>query len=194
MVFSINKQGGTRFCSLLHLNSGPIHVATMLRARHIPGTLSVIADRLSRQDCPVNTKWSLHPTVLALTFDLSGIPTVNMFATIKKKHSASPVHVSDSRGQCTGGECSVTTLLGEVGVHVPSISPDEHGLLRCTQKGAVILIAPCRTSQQWFPHLVLLCVNQPLLMDGKRVAAAPRRSSTNRMYYDRWLRFAGWAA
>ena len=101
--------------------------------------------------------------------------------------------------------------------------------LRSTQAAEVVLIAPWWPSQWWFPHLLRLCVEHPLVFpyrrdllsqqdqkyvsDGKsyhlhawrlssdtikqqvsRLAAAPRRPSTNRMYDDRWLRFARWAA
>ena len=35
-----------------------------VRARHIPGCLNVIADRLSRPNQPIMTEWSLHPKVI----------------------------------------------------------------------------------------------------------------------------------
>ena len=92
--------------------------------------------------------------------------------------------------------------------------------LRTTEEGKVILIASWWSSQPWFPHVLPLCMDQPFIIpyrqdllsqqvyvsDGKsyqaagfskevsRLAAAPRRPSTNRMYNDRWLHFAPWAA
>ena len=57
-----------------------------LRARHIPGCLSVIADRLSWPKQPITTEWSLHPKVMNLIFRLWGTPVVDMFATVHNTH------------------------------------------------------------------------------------------------------------
>ena len=55
-----------------------------LRARHIPGCLNVIADRLSRPNQPIMTEWSLHPQVVNLIFRLWGTPVVDRFATVHR--------------------------------------------------------------------------------------------------------------
>ena len=87
------KQGGTYSHTLLRLvvdlflwlQSHDIHVA--IRARHIPGCLNVIADRLSWHNYqPIATEWSLHPEVVKLIFRLWGTPVVDMFATIHNTH------------------------------------------------------------------------------------------------------------
>ena len=57
-----------------------------LRARHIPGCLNVIADRLSRLNQPITTEWSLHPKIVKLIFRLWGTPVVDMFATVHNTH------------------------------------------------------------------------------------------------------------
>ena len=93
-------------------------------------------------------------------------------------------------------------------------------LSKVTQEGEVILIASWWSSRPWFPHLLPLCLDHPFIIpyrrdllsqqvyvsDGKsyqaagfskevsRLTAAPRRPSRNRMYNDRWLHFAHWAA
>ena len=36
----------------------------VVRARHIPDCLDVIADRLSRPNQPIMTEWSLHPEIM----------------------------------------------------------------------------------------------------------------------------------
>ena len=59
---------------------------TTLRARHIPGCLNVIADRLSRPNQPIMTEWSLHPEVVNLIFRLWGTPVVDRFATVHNTH------------------------------------------------------------------------------------------------------------
>ena len=94
-----------------------------LRARHIPGCLNVIADRLSRPNQPIITEWSLHLEVVNLIFRLWGTPVVDRSTTCSPQHTSSPVHGSRSRALSTGDRCFVTGLAGEVNVHVSTISP-----------------------------------------------------------------------
>ena len=65
VVSYINKQGGTRSHSLLRLTVKLLlwleAQDIVVRARHIPGCLNVIADHLSRPNQPIPTEWSLHP-------------------------------------------------------------------------------------------------------------------------------------
>ena len=81
----IHKQGGRYevrltlcpwrllcWCNLRHI---------VLKARHIPGRLNVIADKLSRQGQIIQTEWSLHQEVFNLLCQTSHRPPVDMFAT-----------------------------------------------------------------------------------------------------------------
>ena len=58
----------------------------ILRARHIPGCLDVIADHPSRPNQPISTEWSLHPEIVKRIFRLWGTPGVDMFATVSISH------------------------------------------------------------------------------------------------------------
>ena len=86
----INTQGGTHSHLLLRLVVDLfLWIQTQditLRARHIPGCLNVIADRLSQPNQPIMTEWSLHTEVLNLIFRLCGTPVVDMFATVHNTH------------------------------------------------------------------------------------------------------------
>ena len=90
VVAYINKQGGTHSHLLLRLVVDLfLWFQTQditLRARHIPGCLNVIADRLSRPNQPIMTEWSLHPEVVNLIFRLWGTPVVDRFATVHNTH------------------------------------------------------------------------------------------------------------
>ena len=90
VVSYINKQGGTRSPTLLCLT-----VALFLwlearniivRARHIPGCLNVIADHLSRPNQPIPTEWSLHPEIVERIFRVWGTPEIDTFATLLNSH------------------------------------------------------------------------------------------------------------
>ena len=52
-----------------------------LRARHIPGWLNVIADKLSRLGQTIQTEWSLHPAVFQAVCARWHQPKVDLFAT-----------------------------------------------------------------------------------------------------------------
>ena len=85
VVSYINKQGGIRsakLCALMwriltwcHLNN------VTLRARHVPGSLNVIADGLSRRNQVQPTEWSLSPQIFKQISKLWKSPQVDLFAT-----------------------------------------------------------------------------------------------------------------
>ena len=60
------------WCNLRHV---------VLKARHIPGCLNVISDKLSRQGQIIHTEWSLHQEVFDLLCQTWHCPQVDMFAT-----------------------------------------------------------------------------------------------------------------
>ena len=90
VVSYINKQGGTHSPTLLRLTVELLlwleAQNIIVRARHIPGCLNVIADHLSRPNQPISTEWSLHPEIVKRIFRLWGTPEVYMFATVSNSH------------------------------------------------------------------------------------------------------------
>ena len=85
VVAYINKEGGMRsgsLCALLwRLLCWCNLRQIVLKARHIPGRLNVIADKLSRQGQIIQTEWSLHQEVFNLLIQTWHCPQVDMFAT-----------------------------------------------------------------------------------------------------------------
>ena len=97
VVSYLNKEGGTHslknVCSDLE-NSG-IHKfqkdsqilaftnsrRIQIRARHVPGSLNVIADSLSRRDKVIQTEWSLHQQIFNQIYRVWHTPMVDLFAT-----------------------------------------------------------------------------------------------------------------
>ena len=168
-VSYINKQRGTRSTSLLRLTVELFlwleSQDIIVRARHIPGCLNVIADHLSRPNQPIPTEWSLHPEIVKRIFRFWGTPEVDMFATLSNSHL--PRFMSPCPGaKSPSGGCSVSRLAGEVNVHVPTFPLLSKVMqkLRSTQVAEVILVAPWWPSQPWFPHLLRLCVEHPLFL------------------------------
>ena len=85
VVAYINKEGGIKsgsLCALLwRILSWCTRQQVTLRARHIPGRLNVIADKLSRLGQTIQTEWSLHPEVFKAICNRWHHPQVDLFAT-----------------------------------------------------------------------------------------------------------------
>ena len=85
VVAYINKQGGMRsgsLCALLwRILTWCSNNKVILKARHIPGRLNVIADKLSRLGQTIQTEWSLHLGVFQEICSRWHQPMVDLFAT-----------------------------------------------------------------------------------------------------------------
>ena len=85
VVAYVNKEGGMKsgsLCALLwRILSWCTRKQVTLKARHIPGRLNVIADKLSRLGQTIQTKWSLHPEVFKAICSRWHQPQVDLFAT-----------------------------------------------------------------------------------------------------------------
>ena len=85
VVSYINKEGGMRsgsLCALLWRLLSWCHPrGIVLRARHIPGRLNVIVDKLSRHNQVIQTEWSLSQQVFSLLFSSWDLPQLDLFAT-----------------------------------------------------------------------------------------------------------------
>ena len=85
VVSYINKEGGMRsgsLCALLwRLLSWCLPRGIVLRARHIPGRLNVIADKLSRHNQVIQTEWSLSQQVFNLFCSKWVRPQIDLFTT-----------------------------------------------------------------------------------------------------------------
>ena len=86
VVSYIIKQGGTwshtLLCLVVELFMWLQAQNIVVRARHIPGCLNVIADHLSHPNQPITTEWSLNPEIVSRILGFGGTPVVDMFATV----------------------------------------------------------------------------------------------------------------
>ena len=85
VVAYINKEGGMRsgpLCALLwRILTWCTRKQVTLRARHIPGHLNVVADKLSRLGQTIQTEWSLLPEIFQALCDRWHQPQIDLFAT-----------------------------------------------------------------------------------------------------------------
>ena len=237
VVSYINKQGGTHSPTLLRLTVELLlwleAQNIIVRARHIPGCLNVIADHLSRPNQPISTEWSLQPEIVKRIFRLWGTPEVDMFATVSNSHLPRFMSPIPKPRALAVGALSQDWQGRSMYMFPPfPLLNKVIQRLRSTQTAEVILIAPAESAVAFTPTMSLcgtpssfslpsrssvpagpeVCLGRKVVPSAcmkalmrhykaagfsdevSRLAAAPRRPSTNRMYDDRWLRFARWAA
>ena len=85
VVSYINKEGGLKsgtVCALLwRILTWCTKNQVTLKARHIPGRLNVVADKLSRLGQTIQTEWSLLPAVFKTLCTRWHQPQIDLFAT-----------------------------------------------------------------------------------------------------------------
>ena len=175
VVSYINKQGGTHSPTLLCLTVELLlwleAQNIIVRARHIPGCLNVIADHLSHPNQPISTEWSLHPKIVKRIFGLWGTPKVDMLVTMSNSHLPwfmSPI----PEPQALAVDALSQDWQGRSMYMFPLFPLLKKVIqkLRSIQTAEVILIAPWWPKQSWFPHLhvLCLCVDHPLFFPYRR--------------------------
>ena len=203
VVSYINKQGGTRSTSLLRLTVELFlwleSQDIIVRARHIPGCLNVIADHLSRPNQPIPTEWSLHPEIVKRIFRFWGTPEVDMFATLSNSHlprfmSAEITVHSSGRGDPRSPLVAVSTVVPTpttslCGTPVVSPIPSRSSVSAGPEVHLRRKVIPSARMEALMRHYKAAGFSDEV----SRLAAAPRRPSTNHMYDDRWCRFTRWA-
>ena len=166
VVAYINKQGGTHsaeMCALLwRLMTWCHHYHIILKARHIPGCLNVMADLLSRSNQVQSTEWSLHPQVFKQICRKWFTPHVDLFAT-HLNHKL-PLYVSPIPDpQAWDIDALNIDWTGLTAYAYPPTAL----LYRVIQKirqctCLIILIAPGWPGMPWFWDLVQLSTEIPL--------------------------------
>ena len=131
VVAYINKRGThlAEICALLwKIMTWCHHYQITLKARHIPGCLSVMADLLSRLNQVQSTEWSLHLQVFKQKYHKWFTPHVDLFAT-RLNHKV-PLYVSPVPDQNAWNiihRCSEHKLVGSRCLCFPSHGSPSQG-------------------------------------------------------------------
>ena len=119
VVAYINKEGGMKSGSLCALLWRILFWCTRqqvtLRARHIPGRLNVIANKLSRLGQTIQTEWSLHPAVFQDVCSRWHQPQVDQV-----QQQTATVCVTGSRPPGLGSGCTQPLLGGPGPIRLPT--------------------------------------------------------------------------
>ena len=166
VVAYINKQGGTHsaeMCALLwRIMTWCHHFHIILKARHIPGCLNVMADLLSRSNRVQSTEWSLHPQVFKQISRKWFTPHVDLFAT-HLNHKL-PLYVSPVPDpKAWDIDALNIDWTGLTAYAYPPTALLHRVIQKIRQcKCLIILIAPGCPGMPWFWDLVQLSTEIPL--------------------------------
>ena len=169
VVAYINKEGGLKsgsLCALLwRILSWCTRQQVTLRARHIPGRLNVIADKLSRLGQTIQTEWSLHPAVFQAVCSRWHQPQVDLFAT--RFNNKLPQFVSPVPDPQAWAVDALSLSWEDLD---PYAFPPAAILGKVVEKlqdypcNRIILIAPAWPNMPWFWDLVAMSSQIPLCL------------------------------
>ena len=165
VVAYINRQGGTRsaeLCVLMWRILTWCHQNNVtLRARHIPGSLNVIADGLSRRNQIQPTKWSLSPHIFKQISKLWESLQVDLFATsLNKKIPTYVSPIPDPQDWAVDALNVPWENLVAYAFPPTALLPKVVQKLQ-SQTCRMILIAPGWLTKPWFWDLVELSLDIP---------------------------------
>ena len=169
VVAYIIKEGGMKsgsLCALLwRILSWCTRQQVTLRARHIPGRLNVIADKLSRLGQTIQTEWSLHPAVFQAVCSRWHQPQVDLFAT--RFNNKLPQFVSPVPDPQAWAVDALSLSWEDLD---PYAFPPAAILGKVVEKlqdypcNRIILIAPGWPNMPWFWDLVAMSSQIPLCL------------------------------
>ena len=166
-VAYVNHQGGTRSPRLCVLTWQLLHWAikhtVQIRAEHIPGVDNNLADALSRGTMRP-TEWTLQPEVVRALFQVLDRPHVDLFAS--HLNAQLPTYCTRySHPQAWATDALRIPWEGLLAYAFPPLSLIPRVLSKIEQESCrVLLIAPFWPRQSWFPRVVRLLVNTPLIL------------------------------
>ena len=226
VVAYINKEGGMKsgsLCALLwRILSWCTKKQVTLKARHIPGWLNVIADKLSRLGQTIQTEWSLHPEVFqaichqiqqqtpTVCVTSSRPPGLGSGCTQPVLGKSGPIclptssHLGQSGGEVTGlplqQDHSDCTRVGQHALVLGSsgnVQSDPSVSAQPAQSG-ISTIQPDSTQEPVKPEPTCLAPRATAIKEqgfSEAVAArieAPQRGSTRSVYEAKWTIFTKW--
>ena len=197
-VTYINKQGGTRSWTLcqeaMTLYEWAFNHQVMLQAVHRPGVNNELADYLSRNR-PDPTEWSLSKRACRMLFQRWGTPQVDLFAS-SSNHKL-PVWFSRTyHPEATAVDAFHQNWSGLFVYAHPPFKLIRKTLLqiRNQQVEKAIVVLPNWPSQDWYPLLLELALEGPVLFKLEIDLLSQKLQDRGIQYHPNlnWLHLSAW--
>ena len=177
----IVKMGGTGNLELIegakNIWTYLMSMGTTLTAEYIPTKLNVAADFQSR-NVEDSSEWKLHPEVFRGLCQVMGRPQVDLFAS-RTSHQLNPYMSLKA-----DPNCQAVDALQQNWAHLfPYAFPPFNLIGKVLKKVQdqrinMILIAPLWVSQPWYPLLLEMAIQEPILIQwGEDVLLNPKGAS-----------------
>lgn len=171
VVAFINHQGGTRsrtLCFLtLEILQWCINQAIYIRASYIPGKDNYIADFISRGRY-LPTEWMLHPVITRHIFNRFGQPSVDLFASeLNRQLQTYCTKHRDPKALAT--DAFSIPWNNVLSYAFPPFAIITRVLTKVREENATtLLIAPWWPRRPWFPTLVNLLNDYPVILPDRK--------------------------
>ena len=197
VVWYINKEGGMKSCPLCALLWRILTWCTRkqvtLRARHIPGRLNVVADKLSCLGQTIQTEWSLLPEVFQSICYRWHRPQIDLFAVrFNRKLPQFVTPVPDPLATAVDALSLPWEDLDAYAFPPAAILGKVVEKLQDSPCKRIILIAPGWPNMPWFWNLVIMSSQIPLSLPNlpnlltQPFNQIPHRNLTN-LNFHAWL-------
>ena len=168
----INKMGGTKSskCDKIAREVWDVCIQhhCWISAAHIPGTKNIVADRESRQFHDA-AEWMLQDSVFKYILSIWGVPDMDMFATRINKKLDKYCSWKPDPGAMHVDAFSISWE----GLYIYCFPPFSiiwrvlHKISRESEEALVVV--PLWTTQTWFPALMRLIVDTPIIIQGTKL-------------------------
>ena len=195
-VAYINHLGGTRS---LELNSIAVKMWAwclernmFLSALYVPGILNKIADLLSRLKLE-STEWMLNPRIFKQIANVYRMPVLDMFASALN-HQVPKYFSWTLDPQAVGMDAFSVHWNKGLLYMFPPFSLIQKCLRKIIEdKATVLLITPVWQSRPWYPMLLNLLYDRPLLLPhNPQILKLPWSQTVHPLFQNRKFRLAVW--
>ena len=190
----INKLGGTRSQRLTEITKSlwefclkkKIH----LTAEYLPGSMNIIADKLSR-NFHDSSNWRLNPQLFKVLDQRWGPLMIDLFAD--RLNAQTPTYYSWKQDpQAAGSDAFLWPWNGKCYAFPPFCL-----IGRCLKKiqkegTELVLIAPAWQGQHWYPVLLNMLMEEPILLPMNVETLQSQTQETHPMLLNNSLHLAAW--
>ena len=191
----INKMGGTKSDQLVNIARQVwdwcIQRGITLTAEYIPTDLNVEADWESRHFSDYSS-WKLNPSIFQSIMQIFGNCNVDLFAD-RTNYQLKRYFSWKSDPRASAIDALAQSWIGIVGYAFPPFCLVGPCLSKVREeKSQIVLVTPTWQSQPWYPLLLLMLIDNPVLLPMNRRALTSPQGVVHPLLENDTLSLAGW--